>query len=472
MITNNKLTLLALAVSFSLFSGAGLAGEGDDSWRDSRYEFDPSKGRINCGSNAGDERGTWTCVNDGLTYLNNKTKDFSTEKLTEIKEEAIKSGQDAANKARQDANNFTDNKVTASNSRTDGLISQEQKARTDALNAEKLAREQGDADMLKNANQYTDNKVTASNSRTDGLISKEQQARTDALNAEKLAREQGDADTLKNANKYTNFKIQENNELLSADIDQARNDFDSNLKTTKSTLENNIFYVNQTLTNNVNRTKRDLSDNLDKTRSDLSANIIASQNDSNSRTDKLINQERKSREQGDADTLKNANQYTDNKVTASNSRTDSLISKEQQARTDALATEKSAREQGDKDTLKSANHYTDHRIGSLGSNVSNALNDFQQKTQQQFNQVNTQINTLNKKVDRGLASSSAIAGLFQPYGVGKFNFTAGIGTYGGESAIAVGTGYRFNENVAIKAGVSSPSGDMKIMTNTSINLEW
>lgn len=107
MITNNKLTLLALAVSFSLFSGAGLAGEGDDSWRDSRYEFDPSKGRINCGSNAGDERGTWTCVNDGLTYLNNKTKDFSTEKLTEIKEEAIKSGQDAANKARQDANNFT-----------------------------------------------------------------------------------------------------------------------------------------------------------------------------------------------------------------------------------------------------------------------------------------------------------------------------------------------------------------------------
>ncbi|MBU5964435.1 hypothetical protein KQS67_17755, partial [Proteus mirabilis] len=207
MITNNKLTLLALAVSFSLFSGAGLAGEGDDSWRDSRYEFDPSKGRINCGSNAGDERGTWTCVNDGLTYLNNKTKDFSTEKLTEIKEEAIKSGQDAANKARQDANNFTDNKVTASNSRTDGLISQEQKARTDALNAEKLAREQGDADTLKNANQYTDNKVTASNSRTDSLISKEQQARTDALNAEKLAREQGDADTLKNANQYTDNKV-------------------------------------------------------------------------------------------------------------------------------------------------------------------------------------------------------------------------------------------------------------------------
>ncbi|MDL2105001.1 YadA C-terminal domain-containing protein, partial [Proteus mirabilis] len=315
------------------------------------------------------------------------------------------------------------------------------------------------------------------------LISQEQQARTDALNAEKLAREQGDKDTLNNANKYTNFKIQENNELLSADIDQARNDFDNNLKTTKSTLENNIFDVNQSLTNNVNRTKKDLSDNLDKTRSDLSANIIASQNDSNNRTDKLINQEQKARtdalnaeklarEQGDADTLKNANQYTDNKVTASNSRTDGLISQEQQARNDALATEKSAREQGDKDTLNSANHYTDHRIGSLGSNVSNALNDFQQKTQQQFNQVNKQINTLNKKVDRGLASSSAIAGLFQPYGVGKFNFTAGIGTYGGESAIAVGTGYRFNENVAIKAGVSSPSGDMKIMTNTSINLEW
>ncbi|HEJ9436242.1 TPA: hypothetical protein SMN06_003842, partial [Proteus mirabilis] len=137
--------------------------------------------------------------------------------------------------------------------RTDRLISREQKARIDALNAEKLAREQGDANTLTSANQYTDKKVSESNTRTDSLISKEQKARTDALNTEKTVREQADINTLKNANQYTDLKIQENNELLSADIEQARSDFDDNLKTTKAALENNISDVNRSLTNSVNR---------------------------------------------------------------------------------------------------------------------------------------------------------------------------------------------------------------------------
>ncbi|EDQ6557408.1 hypothetical protein S675_005786, partial [Salmonella enterica subsp. enterica] len=61
---------------------------------------------------------------------------------------------------------------------------------------------------------------------------------------------------------------------------------------------------------------------------------------------------------------------------------------------------------------------------------------------------------LTKKINRGLASSAALSGLFQPYSVGKFNITAGVGGFRDESAIAVGTGYRFNDNIAAKAGVS------------------
>ncbi|EOF5073395.1 YadA-like family protein [Salmonella enterica] len=110
---------------------------------------------------------------------------------------------------------------------------------------------------------------------------------------------------------------------------------------------------------------------------------------------------------------------------------------------------------------QNANHYTDNKFNQL-SNSSN----------ERFSQLDKKVNALSKRVDRGLASSAALSGLFQPYGVGKFNLSAGVGGYGGESAIAVGTGYRFNENVAAKAGISSPAGNMKMMYNASINFEW
>ena len=78
-----------------------------------------------------------------------------------------------------------------------------------------------------------------------------------------------------------------------------------------------------------------------------------------------------------------------------------------------------------------------------------------------------------KKVDRGLASSAALNGLFQPYNVGNFNVTAGIGGYRSETAIAIGSGYRFNENLAAKAGIStSTSNTSSVMYNTSVNFEW
>ncbi|MEM8031712.1 YadA-like family protein [Morganella morganii] len=535
-----KLAGLVVVVSLSLFSGMGVAGDGNE--RNTHHRFDPSK-NINCGSNGYYETGSWRCVNEGLNYLNNKTKAFSAEKFTEIKEEAIKSGLDAANKAIQDANDFTGKKVSESNARTDSLISKEQKARTDALNtektvreqadintlknanqytdlkiqennellsadieqarsdfddnlkttkaalennisdvnrsltnsvnrakkylsdnldktrhdlsasiiasqndshlrtdrlisreqkaridalnAEKLAREQGDANTLTSANQYTDKKVSESNTRTDSLISKEQKARTDALNTEKTVREQADINTLKNANQYTDLKIQENNELLSADIEQARSDFDDNLKTTKAALENNISDVNRSLTNSVNRAKKYLSDNLDKTRHDLSASIIASQNDSHLRTDRLI-------------------------------------SREQKARIDALNAEKTAREQGDVTTLNNANKYTDHRIRSLGLNVSDALNDFQQKTDQKFAHLDNKIGRVEKRANAGIAGVTAISTI--PYvNSERFSFGMAMGHYRDAQAIATGMQYKPTASTNVRLNASwNTGGDTSI----------
>lgn len=94
-----------------------------------------------------------------------------------------------------------------------------------------------------------------------------------------------------------------------------------------------------------------------------------------------------------------------------------------------------------------------------------------QKNTSRINNLENQLSKTNKKIDRGLAASAALTGLFQPYGVGKVNFTAGMGGYGSSQAIAIGSGYRINENAAVKAGLAY-SGGNNVMYNASFNLEW
>ena len=122
---------------------------------------------------------------------------------------------------------------------------------------------------------------------------------------------------------------------------------------------------------------------------------------------------------------------------------------------------------GIKDTaVKESNTYTDNRISKFNIDGSQTLKEANNYTDRRFNQ-------LDKKIDRGLASAAAMSMLFQPYGVGKLNVTAGIGGYGSETAIAIGSGYRFDENKAIKAGVSSStSSSSKLTYGASVNFEW
>ena len=113
-------------------------------------------------------------------------------------------------------------------------------------------------------------------------------------------------------------------------------------------------------------------------------------------------------------------------------------------------------------TLKSANTYTDKRISQLGEYTTNGLN-----------RLNDRVDDLDNKVNKGFATNAALSGLFQPYGVGKMNLTAGVGGYKDESAVAVGVGYRFNESVAVKGGVATSAGNgSSTMYNASVNFEW
>lgn len=90
---------------------------------------------------------------------------------------------------------------------------------------------------------------------------------------------------------------------------------------------------------------------------------------------------------------------------------------------------------------------------------------------QRLDNLDNRVNNLNKDLKRGLASQAALNGLFQPYNVGKLNLTAAVGGYKSQTAVAVGTGYRYNENIATKAGVAFTRGGSATY-NVGVNFEW
>ncbi|EIY3154001.1 YadA-like family protein, partial [Escherichia coli] len=77
-----------------------------------------------------------------------------------------------------------------------------------------------------------------------------------------------------------------------------------------------------------------------------------------------------------------------------------------------------------------------------------------QAHERRMNSQQRQINENHEEMKRAAAQSAALAGLFQPYSVGKFNATAAVGGYSDRQAVAVGMGYRFNEQAAAKAGTA------------------
>ncbi|WP_245853287.1 YadA C-terminal domain-containing protein [Pasteurella oralis] len=105
-----------------------------------------------------------------------------------------------------------------------------------------------------------------------------------------------------------------------------------------------------------------------------------------------------------------------------------------------------------------------HAIEDLQKYVGSNIHDIEN--------IKKRLSNLNKDLRRGLATQSALNGLFQPYNVGKVSLTAAVGGYQSNSAIAVGTGYRFNENIAAKAGLSKSIGGSAVSYNMGVNYEF
>lgn len=112
-------------------------------------------------------------------------------------------------------------------------------------------------------------------------------------------------------------------------------------------------------------------------------------------------------------------------------------------------------------------------VGAAKAELKGHMDRYQAATNAKFDAVNSRIDKLDDKMKKGFAAQAALNGLFQPYNVGKFNVSAAIGGYDSEQAMALGTGYRFNENFAIKAGIASDlSGFDHVTYNIGANFEF
>ena len=169
---------------------------------------------------------------------------------------------------------------------------------------------------------------------------------------------------------------------------------------------------------------------------------------------------------GDATTLQSANTYTDQKVTSAtgaavetaNAYTDS---REAVVRTDmaagnaqTLSAAQSHADAGDTRTLNAANAYTDTRFNEL-TRLSDSFEAYRGQVDQRFAQQ-------DRRIDKLASISGAYAGMAMNTAglAGQNRIGVGIGTQGGEQALAVG----YQRAIGNRASVSIAgafSGDEK-----------
>ena len=109
-------------------------------------------------------------------------------------------------------------------------------------------------------------------------------------------------------------------------------------------------------------------------------------------------------------------------------------------------------------------------VRAQATDINNLRTDVNAHTKR-LDHLDNRVNKLDKDLKRGLAAQAALTGLFQPYTVGKANFTAAVGGYKSQTAVAIGTGYRYNQNIATKAGVAFTQGG-GVTYNAGVNFEW
>nr|WP_244196236.1 YadA C-terminal domain-containing protein [Paraburkholderia susongensis] len=92
-------------------------------------------------------------------------------------------------------------------------------------------------------------------------------------------------------------------------------------------------------------------------------------------------------------------------------------------------------------------------------------------TDKQFGALQDGINSTARNAYSGVAMAGALAGLPQVEPGKALMVGAGIGNYGGYTAVAVGASARVAPNTIVKMGVSTVNGS-RVMVNGGIGYSW
>ncbi|MDH2923824.1 hypothetical protein A4A71_00330 [Nicoletella semolina] len=88
-----------------------------------------------------------------------------------------------------------------------------------------------------------------------------------------------------------------------------------------------------------------------------------------------------------------------------------------------------------------------------------------------ISELDRRVAKVSREMQKGLAAQSALSQLSPSSNrVGKVNMSAAVGFYNGNSALAIGTGYRVNEGFSARAGFALSGGD--VSGGAGINYEW
>ncbi|AIY43372.1 Type IV fimbrial biogenesis protein PilY1 [Collimonas arenae] len=115
-------------------------------------------------------------------------------------------------------------------------------------------------------------------------------------------------------------------------------------------------------------------------------------------------------------------------------------------------------------------------VGAPGSerritNVAPGVNATDAVNVSQLNNLQNQVGSVQRIAYSGVAMAGALAGLPQVDAGKTFSLGAGIGSYGGYGALAIGASARIRENTIVKFGVSTTSASHTLI-NAGIGYSW
>lgn len=120
--------------------------------------------------------------------------------------------------------------------------------------------------------------------------------------------------------------------------------------------------------------------------------------------------------------------------------------------------------------LSSANSRIDNNTATL-SNHEQRIGDLEYKGNKNFRDLNHRIDRLDKRLDAGVSTALATAGIPQVTGEQRFALGAAVGGYESGSAIAVGFSSRVTESVVIKAAVATDN-QQGVGYNAGLSVGW